>query len=466
MYRKGGESPEEPCFCRWGAAPFPVAGAELRVHPSFIDLRTEPSRQRRVTQMPSKRILPTIVAGAAAALFIISACAPAAAPSPTQAPAKPAATTAPAAPAATTAPAAAPTQAAQPAAGGTIKIGWGGPLTGDQAFFGKTWLNGAQLAVNEVNAAGGLLGKKLEIVALDDQADPKQGTVVAQRLADDSSIVAVIAHFNSGVTIPAEPIYNKARLAQVTNSTNPKITQLGFDTIFRPIANDNMQGGLPAEYAIQQLKAKTAAVVHDKQAFGQGVSDVFAARFKELGGTVTSVNGITHGDTDFSAVVTKIKNENPDVIQFGGTHVDGGLLLKQIRAQGMKQPMFSDDGCYTPEFIQVAGKEASEGFMTTFQVPPYNSSPAAKAFAENYKKAFNEDPGPYSGNGYIEAQVIIQAIKAANSADREAIIKAMRNVSLNTMYGPIEFDSTGEVKKPAVFLFQVQNGDFKLIWPK
>jgi branched-chain amino acid transport system substrate-binding protein len=424
--------------------------------------------------MPSKRIPAILFVASAAALVIAAACSPAAAPAPTQAPAKPAATSAPAAPAPTTAPAAAPTKAAaaaptaapQAATGGTIKIGWGGPLTGDQAFFGKTWLNGSQLAVNEVNAAGGLLGKKLEIVPLDDQADPKQGTVVAQRLADDSSIVAVIAHFNSGVTIPAEPIYNKARLAEVTNSTNPKITQLGFDTIFRPIANDNMQGGLPAEYAIQQLKAKTAAVIHDKQAFGQGVSDVFAAKFKELGGTVTSVNGITHGDTDFSAVVTKIKNENPDVIQFGGTQVDGGLLLKQIRAQGMKQPMFSDDGCYTPEFIQVAGKDVAEGFMTTFQVPPYDSSPAAKAFADNYKKAFNEDPGPYSGNGYIEAQVIIQAIKAANSADREAIIKALRNVSLDTMYGPIAFDSTGEVKKPAVFLFQVQNGDFKLIWPK
>lgn len=419
--------------------------------------------------MPSKKTFAMFAAGAVAALFVVAACSPAAAPAPTQAPAKPAATAAPAAPAApapTTAPAAAPTRAPQAAAGGTIKIGFGGPLTGDQALFGKTLLSGAQLAVDEVNAAGGLLGKKVEIVALDDQADPKQGTVVAQRLADDKSIVAVIAHFNSGVTIPAEPIYNKARLAEVTTSTNPKITQLGFDTIFQPIANDNMQGGLPAEYAIQQLKAKKAAVVHDKQAFGQGVSDVFTAKFKELGGTVTSVNGITHGDTDFSAVVTKIKNENPDVIQFGGTQVDGGLLLKQIRAQGMKQPVFSDDGCYTPELIQVAGKDAAEGFMATFQVPPYDTNPATKAFADNYKKTYNDQPGPYSGHGYIQAQVVLQAIKAANSADREAIIKAMRNVSLSTMYGSIDFDSTGQVKKPAVFLFQVTNGDFKLIWPK
>ncbi|MGE5617719.1 MAG: branched-chain amino acid ABC transporter substrate-binding protein [Sphingomonadaceae bacterium] len=405
--------------------------------------------------MPNKKRLAMLVAGTIGAMFLVAACAPAA-PAPTQAPANPVSEP-------TKAPAAAPTAAAAPA-GGTIKIGFGAPLTGDQALFGKTLLNGAQLAANEVNAAGGLLGKKLELVPLDDQADPKQGPVVAQRFADDKSIVAVIGHFNSGVTIPAAPVYNKARLAHVTTSTNPKITQLGFDTVFRPIANDNMQGGTPADYAINVLKAKKAAVVHDKQAFGQGVSDVFEKRFKELGGTVTSVNGITATDTDFSAVVTKIKNENPDVIQFGGTHVAGGLLLKQLRAQGLKQPFMAPDGCYTPEFIQVAGKENAEGALVTFQIPPYDATPATKKFADDYKKSFNnEEPGPYSGSGYDQAKALIAGIKAANSADREAVVKAMRGVKIDGLYGPIEFDATGEVKEPAIFIFQVKDGKFDLV---
>lgn len=416
--------------------------------------------------MPGKKTIAMMIAGTMVALLVVAACVPAAAPAPTTAPAKPAeATKAPAAPAATAAPAAAPTTA--PAAtGGTIKIGFGGPLTGDQAYFGKTWLNGAQLAINEVNAAGGLLGSKLEIVSLDDQADPKQGTVVAQRLADDKGIVAVIAHFNSGVTIPTLPVYNKARLLQVTNSSNPRITQQSFDTILRPIANDFMQGGAPAEYAFNSLKAKKAAIVHDKQAFGQGVSDVFEKKFKELGGTVTSVNGVNPQDTDFSAVVTKIKNENPDVVQFGGTHVTGGLLLKQMRAQGMKQAFFGADPLYEPDFPKVAGPENAEGAIISFQVPPYDSNAKLKKFAEDYKKAFNEEPGPYSGMGYIEAQVVINALKAAGKADREAVIKAARGNKFEGLYGPVEFDQTGEVKQPAMFLFAVKSSKFELIWPK
>lgn len=421
--------------------------------------------------MPAKKTLALMVAGTMAALLTVAACAPAAAPTPTTAPSKPAATTPPAAPAAPTKPAEAtkpaePTKPAAAAPSGTIKIGFGGPLTGDQGFLGKTWMNGVQLAINEANAAGGVLGAKLELVPLDDQADPKQGTVVAQRHADDKSIVAVVAHFNSGVTIPTLPIYNKARLLQVTNSSNPKITQQGFDTILRPIANDFMQGGLPAEYAAKTLNAKKAAAIHDKQAFGQGVSEVFQAKIKELGGTITSVNGVGATDTDFSAVVTKIKNENPDVVHFGGLHVAGGLILKQMRALGMKQTFFGADPLYEPDFPKVAGPENAEGAIISFQVPPYDSNDKLKKFAADYKKTFNEDPGPYSGNGYIEGQIVVNAIKAAGKADREAIVKAARNTKFESLYGPVEFDETGELKQPAIFLYVVKSSKFELLWPK
>jgi branched-chain amino acid transport system substrate-binding protein len=418
--------------------------------------------------MQLKRISALAMAGALAAVFAVAACAPAAAPSPSAAPAKPAATTAPPAVAgATSAPApAAPTSAAAPS-GSTIKIGFGGPLTGDQGYLGQTWMNGVQLAINESNAAGGVLGSKLELVPLDDQADPKQGTVVAQRFADDTSIMAVVAHFNSGVTIPAEPIYNKARLLEVTNSSNPQITTFGFDNLLRPIANDFMQGGLPAQYAIQTLGGKKAAAINDKQAFGQGVSDVFQSKFKELGGTITSVNGVNATDTDFSAVVTKIKNENPDVVHFGGLHVAGGLILKQMRAQGMKQQFFGADPLYEPDFPKVAGLDNATGAIVSFQVPPYDSSDQLKAFAANYKKTFNDNPGPYSGNGYIEGQIVVNAIKAAGKADREAIVQAGHSVNFTSLYGPVAFDKTGELTQPAIFLYQVDSqGNFNLLYPK
>src|SRR5437016_3756099 len=188
-----------------------------------------------------------------------------------------------------------------------MKIGTAGPLSNAEALFGNTWQNGMQLAIDEANAAGGVNGEKLVLVRQDDQGDPKQGTLLAQKFCDDDSIVAVIAHFNSGVTIPASDVYNRCGMPQVTNSSNPKVTAAGYQNLFRPIANDYMQGGIPGDYAVDVLKAKTAAVVHDKQAFGQGVADVFKSQFEKRGGKVTSYSGVAATDVDFSALITKLK---------------------------------------------------------------------------------------------------------------------------------------------------------------
>ncbi len=352
-----------------------------------------------------------------------------------------------------------------PAAAQAIKIGWAGPLTGDQAFFGKTWLNGAQMAIDEVNATGGVLGKKLEIVPLDDQADPKQATVVAQRHCDDAQVIAVIGHFNSGATLPAEPVYNKCRLLQVTNSSNPKITQLGYDTIFRPIANDSMQGADPARYAFEKLKAKRAAILHDKQAFGQGVAEVFEKTLRAKGVTITSVNGVTHGDVDFTAVLTKIKAENPDVVYFGGTATDGGLILKQMRQLGFKAPYMGPDGLFEKAFVEVATPSAAEGALVSFQAPPLDSTPALKKWSSDYQAKFKDEPGPYSPYGYDEARVVIDAIKRAGKLDRDAVVKAARTTKLSSiLVKSIEFDEKGDVKTPAVFLYKVKDGKFALEW--
>jgi len=347
----------------------------------------------------------------------------------------------------------------------TIKIGWAGPLTGDQAFFGKTWLNGLQMAIDEVNAKGGLFGRQLEIVALDDQADPKQATVVAQRLCDDSQVVAVVGHFNSGATLPAEPVYNKCRLLQVTNSSNPRITALGFDTIFRSIANDSMQGAAPGVYAVDKLGAKRVAILHDKQAFGQGVAAVFENTVKGKGATVTSVNGITHGDVDFTAVLTKIRAENPDVVYFGGTAQDGGLILRQMRQMGLKATFIGPDGLFEPAFVEVATRPAAEGALVSFQAPPLDSTPELRQWSSTYKAKFKEDPGPYSPYGYDEGRVVIDAIQRAGKSDRDAIVKAARTTNLPSMLvKTIQFDEKGDVKDPVVFLYAVKDGKFVLQW--
>ncbi len=340
-----------------------------------------------------------------------------------------------------------------------IKIGFAGPLTGDQSYLGKTFLNGVQMAIEEVNAQGGVLGRKLEVVPLDDQADPKQATTVAQRFCDTRDIVALVGHFNSGCTLPSEPVYNKCRLLQLTTSSNPRVTALGFDHIFRIDGDDNLQGGMPALYAAQKLGAKRAAVIHDKQAFGQGTAEVFSKTFRDKGGAVTSTNGITHGDVDFTAVLTKIKAEKPDVVYFGGTATDGGLIVKQMRQVELKVPFMGPDGLFEPTFIDVAGAVAAEGAYVTYQAPPYDSTPTLRKWSADYRTMFKDEPGPYSPMGYDSALVIVDAIRRAGTVERDAVVKAARATKrTGLLANAIEFNAAGEVKEPTEYLYRVTSG--------
>jgi branched-chain amino acid transport system substrate-binding protein len=348
-----------------------------------------------------------------------------------------------------------------------MKIGTAGPLSNAEALFGNTWQNGMQLAIDQANAAGGVNGQKVVLQRQDDQGDPKQGTLIAQKFCDDASIVAVIANFNSGVTIPSSDVYNRCGMPQVTNSSNPKVTAAGYDNLFRPIANDFMQGGAPATYALKTLGAKTAAVVHDKQAFGQGVADVFKGDFEKGGGSITSYSGVTATDVDFSALITKLKTENPDVVYYGGTMPGVGLFLKQLRDLGVKSTFFAADPAFLPDLITTAGPANAEGTIVSFQAPPYDASPKLTTFAGDYKKAFNEEPGPYSAYGYNQAAIIIAAMKGAGSdVSREGIVKGLRATKFDGLMGTVEFDDKGEMKEPSLYLYKVQAGKFVLEWPK
>jgi branched-chain amino acid transport system substrate-binding protein len=346
-----------------------------------------------------------------------------------------------------------------------IKIGMSGPTSGAEAYFGNTWMNGAELAIKEVNDAGGIGGRKVALVRQDDQGDPKQGTLVAQRFCDDAGMLAVIAHFNSGVTIPASDIYNRCGLPQVTNSSNPKVTAAGYQNLFRPIANDFMQGGIPGDYVADVLKAKTAAIVHDKQAFGQGVAEVFKSQVEKRGGKVTSFSGVTATDVDFSALITKLKGENPDVVYYGGTMPAVALFLKQMRSLGLKATFFAADPAFLPDFITTAGPSVAEGSIVSFQAPPYDSTPALKEFAAKYQAAWKDAPGSYSAYGYNEAKIILEAMARAKPLSRESIVAELRKTKSQGLTGMIEFTDKGELKQPAVFLYKVKDGKFVLEYP-
>ncbi|MBA8822479.1 branched chain amino acid ABC transporter substrate-binding protein [Ochrobactrum sp. P6BS-III] len=345
-----------------------------------------------------------------------------------------------------------------------IVIGAAGPLTNAESIFGVTWMNGMEIAIRQVNEAGGIHGEKVVLQRDDDNADPKQGTLIAQKHCDNAAMMGVVANFNSGVTIPSSDVYHRCDLPQVTNASNPKVTQSGYKNLFRPIANDLSQGSAPADYAVKTLKAKAAAVVHDKQAFGQGVAEVFRDTFTKDGGKVTSFSGVTQTDVDFSALLTSIRSENPDVIYFGGVMPAVGLFVKQAREFGIKATIFAADSAFAPDFINGAGAENAEGAIVSFQAPPYDSSPELEAFAKSYKDAFGEDAGPYSAYGYVEASVILEAMKKLPAPlSRKAISEEIAKTNLKTMVGTVSFKPDGELNTPFIFLYKVEGGKFALV---
>ena len=356
-----------------------------------------------------------------------------------------------------------------------IQIAWSGPLTGDVAELGQGYLNGVKLAFDEWNAKGGVLGgRKFTVVAEDDACDPKQAGTTATKIADDPKNVVFIGHMCSGTTLAGSPIINKVNLPQVTLSSNPKITQQGWKNLFRPIANDNIQGKAGVAFVMRKFKAKKFALLNDKQAFGQGVTEVAKATIEKGGGSVTSSGGVEPKDVDYSAVLTKIiKTENPDAIVYcTNFNTSAGLLVKQVRALGYKKPVIGCDGYYDPGMPKAAGaagdkKSDAEAVYLTFQTPPY-SGPGApdkvKAFAEKFKAKYKKDPAGYDIYGYDFANIVANAIVKANSTDKDKIIDVMHKSSVPGLLIPeYKFDENGDVVNGPLYIYTVEKGTFKLV---
>ncbi|ODN71237.1 branched-chain amino acid ABC transporter substrate-binding protein [Methylobrevis pamukkalensis] len=344
-----------------------------------------------------------------------------------------------------------------------VTIGAEAPLSGPQALFGVTWHNGIKMYFDEVNAKGGVNGKTFVLEQLDDKADPREGTLVAQKLCDDDNVKAAIGPFNSGVAQASLSIYGECGMPQLVFGSNPALTTQGFTHLFRPVANDFAQGGLPAKYAFETLKATKAAVIHDKQVFGQGVATIFTRDFEGFGGTVVSSSAVNPTDVDFTALITQLKSQSPEVIYLGAVMPQLALFAKQMKEQGLEAKLIVPDGGYTPDLAAQAGKDAAQGVVVSFQVPPMDASEPLKAFAAAYKAKFGEDVGPYSVYGYVIGQIAVEAVAKAASTEREDIIEALRTIKIDTAVGPIEFTETGDLKVAPVFLYAVDGDGFKLV---
>ncbi len=337
-----------------------------------------------------------------------------------------------------------------------IRIGVAGPMTGDQSVFGRDERRGVELAVSEWNQKGGVLGKKIDLIVEDDQHDPRQAVAVANRLVTDG-VVGVIGHFNSNCSIPASSVYHRAGIPMISHgSTNPQLTEQGFDNVFRVCGRDDQQTRVAADFVCKTLKLSRIAIIQDKTTYGQGLADEFR-KWLSNNCRVVYYGTIIQGDKDFRAVLTNVKAQKPDLIYFGGVYPEGGLLVKQARQLGINALFMGGDGIMGSDFINIAGS-AADNVYATFG-PDINRIPSAKQFIESYNKLYGE-PGPYSIYAYVAANILLSAIKDSGSLNPSVIVKYLHSHSSDTALGTIQFDSKGDVVHSPYVIWQVKNGRF------
>jgi branched-chain amino acid transport system substrate-binding protein len=344
-----------------------------------------------------------------------------------------------------------------------IKMGVAGPLTGPNAAFGAQLKNGTDQAVADINAAGGIMGQKIAMSYGDDVSDPKQGVSVANKFVGDG-IKFVVGHFNSGVTMPASEAYQENGVLEITPSaTNPKITERGMWNIFRTCGRDDQQGSLAGGWIIKNMKGKKIAIVHDKTTYGQGLADEAKKAMNKGGVKEVLYEGINIGEKDFSALVSKIKASGADLVYWGGLHTEGGLIVRQMRDQGVKAVLMGGDGITTDEFATVGGPGV-EGTLMTFPPDP-RKRPEAKAIVEKFR-ANKFEPEAYTLYSYAAVEIIKQAAESAKSLDPKKVAEKIHSgMKFKTVIGEMSYDKKGDITRPDYVMYVwKKNADGKITY--
>ncbi|CAD6560796.1 branched-chain amino acid ABC transporter substrate-binding protein [Paraburkholderia sabiae] len=341
-----------------------------------------------------------------------------------------------------------------------VKIGFAGPLTGQYASYGKDLQYGVQLALEDARAKGiNINGQPVsfELIAEDDQGDPRVAVQVGQMLIDKGSNF-IVGHFNSGTTIPASALYERAGIPDVNpTSTNPSLNQRGFKNLFSTITNDAQNSGAAAKYAVNVQKAKRIAIIDDRTAFGQNQADEFERIAKAAGGNVVAHEYTSNTAVDFRPQLTTIKGLTPDLIYVSTSNPQAALIAKQMRSLGLRAAYVGGGGVNTTEFINLTGP-SSEGDYAWEPGRPLESNAAGKNFAERFKKRFGVDVLAYAQFGYDSTLVALKAMKEANSTSPAAIGAKLQTIQYDGVTGQIGFNADGSRKDAASTLYQVKNG--------
>jgi len=343
-----------------------------------------------------------------------------------------------------------------------IRIAVVGPMTGSQAAIGEELRRGAEKAVADLNAAGGVLGNQLKLIVGDDACDPKQAVAVANSVASQN-IVFIDGHYCSGSSIPASAVYNEAGILQISpGSTNPALTDdaaaKGWTNVYRTVGRDDAQGKIAGEYLAAHYKGKAIAIIDDKSAYGKGIADETRKALQAAGGREVINEQITAGDRDFGALISKLKAAHVEVIYFGGYEVEGGLIARQAHDQNLNATLIGGDALLTQQFYNVSGP-AGDGTMMTFAPDP-RKVPTAAAVVQSFQKEGYEPEG-YTLYSYATIQVFAAAVETAKSTDLNALTAVLQSGrSFDTVIGQIKFDKKGDILDPAFVFYRWKDGSY------
>ncbi len=338
-----------------------------------------------------------------------------------------------------------------------IKIAVAGPMTGQYASFGEQMQRGAEMAVADINAAGGVMGQKLDLAIGDDACDPKQAVAVANKFASDG-VIFVAGHFCSGSSIPASKVYEEENILQISPaSTNPKLTEEGGPNVFRTCGRDDQQGIVAGNFLADTFGKVKIAILHDKTAYGKGLADETKKQLNKRGITEAMYEAYTAGEKDYSALVSKMKGAGVNLFYLGGYHTEAGLMIRQAREQGYNVQLVSGDALVTDEFWKITGA-AGEGTLMTFSPDP-RKNPVAVLVVKKFRDTGYEPEG-YTLYTYGAIQAWVQAVEKASSTDTQKVIPALRGNQFDTVLGKIGFDEKGDVTAPGYVFYKWSKGTY------
>jgi branched-chain amino acid transport system substrate-binding protein len=338
-----------------------------------------------------------------------------------------------------------------------ILIGVAGPMTGSNAAFGEQFRRGAEKAVADLNAKGGVLGQRLRLLIGDDACDPKQAVSAANDLAS-RGVVFVAGHYCSSSSIPASDVYAESGIVQITPaSTATELTERKLSNVFRVCGRNDDQGVVAAAYAVEHFRGKRIAIVDDKSTFGKGVADQFRKSLNARGIKEVMNDAIVAGEKDYSPLVTKLKQAGADLVYFGGYHPEAGLIVRQMRAQNVKTILMGADSMVTDEFWSITGP-AGEGTLLTFGPDP-RLNPANAGLVQYFRKERYE-PEAYTLYTYAAVQVWAQAATIARSTDMAKVSAALKANMFDTVKGRIGFTPKGDVTGAGYVMYVWRNGKY------